>query len=139
MFEQNAAAREKLMVSLLASFDARTWVSISGIILRLVKGGGFGQARLSKSCSCLLATQPETMLMPTALVAVLPPEHSCWPAERFAYADIFTIFVNSLVWKALPVTCCADPPAAAGNSDRGLLAALPLAAAGRVSAKRPGL
>jgi Kip1 ubiquitination-promoting complex protein 1 len=43
VFEQNGAAREKLMVSLLAAFDARTWVSISGIILRLVKGGGFGQ------------------------------------------------------------------------------------------------
>jgi hypothetical protein len=47
VFEQNGAAREKLMVSLLASFDARTWVSISGIVLRLVKGGGFGQARPS--------------------------------------------------------------------------------------------
>jgi hypothetical protein len=47
VFEQNGAAREKLMVSLLAAFDARTWVSISGIILRLVKGGGFGQARPS--------------------------------------------------------------------------------------------
>jgi hypothetical protein len=47
VFEQNGAARDKLMVSLLAAFDARTWVSISGIVLRLVKGGGFGQARPS--------------------------------------------------------------------------------------------
>ena len=48
VFELNGAAREKLMVSLLAAFDARTWVSISGIILRLVKGGGFGQARIKQ-------------------------------------------------------------------------------------------
>lgn len=44
-FEQNEAAQQKLMVSLLAAFDARSWVNISGILLRLTKGGGFGQVR----------------------------------------------------------------------------------------------
>lgn len=46
VFELNLVAREKLMVSLLGSFDSRTWVNISGIILRLVRGGGFGQVGL---------------------------------------------------------------------------------------------
>lgn len=55
IFELNSTAREKLMVSLLGAFDSRTWVNISGILLRLVRGGGFGQVRRRTSITgCVL-------------------------------------------------------------------------------------
>jgi hypothetical protein len=77
VFEQNAAAREKLMVSLLAAFDARTWVSISGIVLRLVKGGGFGQAWPTPPIPALAATQQDMMHVTIATIAVLQSAPGC--------------------------------------------------------------
>lgn len=55
VFELNSNAREQLMVSLLGAFDSRTWVNISGILLRLVRGGGFGQVRRPRApAGCVL-------------------------------------------------------------------------------------
>ena len=43
VFEQNDAARDMMVPSLLACFDARFWIPVSNILLRLCKGVGFGQ------------------------------------------------------------------------------------------------
>mmetsp|Transcript_34159 Transcript_34159/g.87346 ORF Transcript_34159/g.87346 Transcript_34159/m.87346 type:complete len:796 (-) Transcript_34159:86-2473(-) len=42
-FEQSPVAREQLISSLLAAFDGRFWIPISTILLRIIKGRGFGQ------------------------------------------------------------------------------------------------
>ena len=44
-FADNPVAREKLMASLLAAFDQRSWVTISNILVRITFGLGFGQVR----------------------------------------------------------------------------------------------
>jgi hypothetical protein len=134
VFEQNAAAREKLMVSLLAAFDARTWVSISGIILRLVKGGGFGQARpwSSVPASCRLPHGVHaSVTMPRLRLCTL----------RFS---VFVLHAPAVISCTLPAhvqerNCISLRFAAASDSYRGLLAAVPLAAERRVPAERPNL
>ena len=43
-------AREKLMGSLLAAFDQRSWVTISNILVRITFGLGFGQVHSLPLC-----------------------------------------------------------------------------------------
>ncbi|KAK3240182.1 hypothetical protein CYMTET_49961, partial [Cymbomonas tetramitiformis] len=51
-FEVNEAARQDMIPSLLSCFDARFWIPISNILLRLIKGTGFGQrSRHRPECS----------------------------------------------------------------------------------------
>lgn len=42
-FQVNQAARDGMVEALLTTFDGRFWIPISNILLRLVKGSGFGQ------------------------------------------------------------------------------------------------
>jgi hypothetical protein len=42
-FQVNQAARDSMVEALLTTFDGRFWIPISNILLRLVKGSGFGQ------------------------------------------------------------------------------------------------
>ena len=49
-FADNPTAREKLMGSLLAAFDQRSWVTISNILVRITFGLGFGQVRALALC-----------------------------------------------------------------------------------------
>ena len=42
-FAENPVARERLMASLLAAFDQRSWVTISNTLVRITYGLGFGQ------------------------------------------------------------------------------------------------
>jgi Kip1 ubiquitination-promoting complex protein 1 len=44
-FQVNQAARDGMVEALLSSFDGRFWIPISNILLRLVRGSGFGQHR----------------------------------------------------------------------------------------------
>eukprot|EP00245_Coleochaete_scutata_P018512 TRINITY_DN967_c1_g2_i1.p1 TRINITY_DN967_c1_g2~~TRINITY_DN967_c1_g2_i1.p1 ORF type:complete len:984 (+),score=172.68 TRINITY_DN967_c1_g2_i1:39-2954(+) len=50
-FEQNKAARERLVESLLASFDNRFWIPVANIIIRLRRGFGFGISRSMSATS----------------------------------------------------------------------------------------
>lgn len=42
-FERSEVARRELMLALMASFDQRTWVQISSILVRITYGRGFAQ------------------------------------------------------------------------------------------------
>lgn len=42
--EQCSMARAKLVSNVVVAFDSRLWHPVSGILLKLVQGGGFGQA-----------------------------------------------------------------------------------------------
>ncbi len=56
-FADNPVAREKLMGSLLAAFDQRSWVTISNILVRITFGLGFGQV-CGSPCAKLLCLTP---------------------------------------------------------------------------------
>ena len=44
-FERSEVARQTLMAALMGSFDQRTWVQVSSILVRITYGHGFAQVR----------------------------------------------------------------------------------------------
>ncbi|KAL7104483.1 hypothetical protein ACP275_08G247800 [Erythranthe tilingii] len=50
-FECNEAAKQKMPRALLSTFDNRSWIPVTNILLRLCKGSGFGFSRRGESSS----------------------------------------------------------------------------------------
>lgn len=56
-FENNQAAIQRMPKALLSSFDNRSWIPVTNILLRLCKGSGFGSSKYGESSSSSIVFQ----------------------------------------------------------------------------------
>ena len=49
--ECNEAAMQRMPKALLSTFDSRSWIPVTNILLRLCKGSGFGSSKRGESSS----------------------------------------------------------------------------------------
>lgn len=177
-FELNEAAKSRLMPSLLAAFDNKSWASITKLLLRLIYGGGFGQVRpcSSPSVSSLKSIIAPQVLRSESLSGCSGQMHMVFPCiwcmqhlSLKCPVDcvpcrhcIFQVFCTShqletcgRVCLALPNVCHfprtlgaamglvtgspAGAIAAATRAGRGVFAAVPRPAEGRVFLQPGGL
>ena len=53
-FEMNKEAVQRMPKALLSSFDNRSWIPVTNILVRLCKGSGFGSTKHAESSASLL-------------------------------------------------------------------------------------